>query len=79
MAQARSGADVRGASGLRQSRAEGRGARGGGRAVGGGWRCGRDLRGDRRERGWSKEESELLDEYIREFEARDDGQKYSDQ
>jgi len=48
-------------------------------ALGRTWRCRPDLLEARRERGLSKEESELLDEYIREFEARDDGQQYSDQ
>ena len=48
-------------------------------ALGRTWRWRPELLEARRERGLSKEESELLDEYIREFEARDDGQQYSDQ
>jgi tRNA (guanine37-N1)-methyltransferase len=48
-------------------------------ALGRTWRWRPELLEARRERGLSKEESELLDEYIREFEARDDEQQYSDQ
>lgn len=48
-------------------------------ALGRTWRWRPELLEARRERGLSKEESELLDEYIREFEARDGGQQYSDQ
>ena len=48
-------------------------------ALGRTWRWRPELLEARRERGLSKEESELLDAYIREFEARDDGQQYSDQ
>ncbi|HEX5678492.1 MAG TPA: tRNA (guanosine(37)-N1)-methyltransferase TrmD [Alcanivorax sp.] len=48
-------------------------------ALGRTWRWRPELLEARRERGLSKEESELLDEYIREFQARGDGQQYSDQ